>query len=117
MRPARCRRRSWRDVAGLLRPISVASFDGCRPMEVLPAHSASLETMSRRVGSARSSIPCPLRFGTPGMIAADAYRSLMANLLNHRFASIVPLERNYRDMGPDRRGANERAAWALRGDL
>jgi len=57
-----CRRRSWRVMAGRLRPISLANFDGS------PTPRASSETILRRVGSASRSIPTPLRLGIAAIL-------------------------------------------------
>ena len=61
--PASNRRPSWRAMAGRLSPSSVARLDGRR------GRIATAAMIRRRVGSASSSIPSPIRFGIAVIVA------------------------------------------------
>jgi hypothetical protein len=105
VRSASFNRWSWRAVAGRLRPTSVAIVDGRR------ARTARRAMNRRLVGSARSSMPAPLRRGMSPMMPWHASLPVApggaATLSNAHVAPVVPSSWNDR-----RRDCGEGRSWA-----
>jgi hypothetical protein len=112
--PASRRRCSWRLIAGRLSPSSAPKLDGRL------GATASAATIRRLVGSARRSMPAPLRFGISRACVRPLYchsigsrtrpveldrtraarsRPAMERPRRSAFSTMVPLDRNHRKTG------------------